>query len=217
MYRLQSKQVIGQIDSEKLDSIEIGARGQWSQIDYEIAAFAMRKENFYFRDADGLNVSDGKTRHVGVEAEIFAPLPANFDIAISATYARHTYDFNNIVSSLSNSTESIRSGDDVDTAPRTLANVRLGYNFLNDTARAELEWVHVGDYFMDASNTVEYPGHDLFNLRLNAAVTENLSAYVRVTNLADTRYAERADYFFGNERYFPGEDRALHVGGAIRF
>ena len=33
----------------------------------------------------------------------------------------------------------------------------------------------------------------------------------RVMNLTDRRYAERADFAFGNARYFPGRERALFV------
>ncbi len=33
----------------------------------------------------------------------------------------------------------------------------------------------------------------------------------RVNNLADTDYADRADFAFGNYRYFPGRDRTVFV------
>ena len=33
----------------------------------------------------------------------------------------------------------------------------------------------------------------------------------RITNLAGTAYADRADYAFGNYRYFPGRGRAAFV------
>lgn len=215
LYRLQRLQVPGEAKSEELDSIEVGARGEWSGISYETNLFYMKKKNFYFRDANGFNVSDGKTNHAGIELELAAPLGAGFDIAGSGTYARHTYAFDNFISPTS--TETIRNGDDVDTAPRTLANVRLGYNFNEGAGRAELEWVHMGSYWMDAANTTKYDGHDIFNLRLDYAVSENVSLYGKLTNILDRRYADRADFAFGSERYFPGEDRGLILGGALRF
>lgn len=217
IYRLQSRQVPGDIESEKVDSIEAGARGVIHDVSYEVAAFYYTKSNFYFRDADGFNVSDGETEHIGVEAEFYAPLPWNFDLSGAATYARHTYAFDNVVSSTSNSTESIRDGDDVDTAPRTIANVRLGYSFLEGRGRAEIEWVHIGEYYLDPSNTVSYPGHDLLNFRADVAVTENLSVFGKVNNLTDTRFATRGDFAFGQERYFPGEPISVEVGAGVRF
>lgn len=217
MYRLQSKQVPGEAKSEVIDSLEVGARGTIGNLFYETSVFAMKKRNFYFRDADGFNVANGKTNHLGIEAEIAAPLFAGFDIAGSATYARHTYDFNNLVTTLSNSTEAIHKGDDVDTAPRTIANMRLGYNFADGLGRAELEWVHMGSYWMDASNSVKYPGHDLFNLRLDVNLNDNLSLFGKASNLLDKRYADRADYAFGNQRYFPGDGRGFEAGLTFTF
>ncbi|MBX3497443.1 MAG: TonB-dependent receptor [Parvibaculum sp.] len=217
LYRLQSLQVPGEAKSEVLDSIEIGARGQVGVLRYETNVYYMKKKNFYFRDANGFNVSNGKTNHFGVEGEFSAPLGAGFDIAGAATWARHTYAFDNIIGPGINATETIRDGDDVDTAPRTIAGLRLGYNFHEGAARAELEWVHMGSYWMDAANTVKYDGHDIFNLRLDYQATENLALFGKLTNILDRRYADRADFGFGTERYFPGEDRGLILGGTVRF
>lgn len=215
LYRLQNLQIPGEGKSEKLDSIEVGARGRISGISYETNLFYMEKRNYYFRDAGGFNVTDGKTDHAGIEVEISAPLAFGFDIAAAGTYARHTYAFTNITP-----TETIRDGDDVDTAPRTLGNLRLGYNFNEGAGRAELEWVHMGSYWMNAANTVKYGGHDIFNLRLDYDLSENLALFGKITNIFDRRYADRADYSdfnAGEERYFPGEDRGLYIGATLRY
>lgn len=212
LYRLQRLQVPGEAKSEELDSVEVGARGEWSGIAYEANLFYMEKSNYYFRDAAGFNVSNGKTDHAGIELELAAPLGFGFDIAGAATYARHTYAFDSITA-----TEAIRDGDDVDTAPRTVGNLRLGYAFLEGAGRAELEWVHMGSYWMDAGNTVKYEGHDIFNLRLDYAANDNVTLFGKLTNIFDTRYADRADVGFTGPRYFPGEDRGLILGGTVRF
>ncbi|MCF8469517.1 MAG: TonB-dependent receptor [Parvibaculum sp.] len=212
LYRLQTLQVPGEAKSEKLDSIELGARGDWRGIAYETNVFYMEKSNYYFRDAAGFNVSNGKTHHAGIEVELAAPLGAGFDIAAAASYARHTYAFDNVTPS-----ETIHDGDDVDTAPRTLANMRLGYAFAAGAGRAELEWVHMGEYWMDAGNTVEYDGHDLFNIRLDYALAEHVSVFGKVTNLLNRRYAERADVGFAGARYFTGDDRGFFVGTSLHF
>ena len=75
----------------------------------------------------------------------------------------------------------------------------------------------MGHYFTDPGNTQTYPGHDVFVLRGSKALTEKLSIYARVDNLFDTRYANRADFAFGNERYFPGRPRTLFVGARQQF
>ena len=68
-----------------------------------------------------------------------------------------------------------------------------------------------GRYFLDAANTATYAGHEVVNLRLGWSPREDLRTSLRVDNLFDTAYADRADYAFGNYRYFPGRGRALFL------
>lgn len=206
-------EIIGGIEPETLDSVEAGWRGSFMGAFYDLTAFYMFKRNFFFRDADGFYVPDGKTRHVGVEALAEIPLGELFTLAAAVTYARHTYAFDRIVGTES---ETIRSGNDVDTAPRVQSNVRLAWHPVA-AFRAEAEWVRMGEYFMDAANSVSYPGHDVVNLRLTWDAAERVQLFATVRNLTNTDYAERADFAFGNERYFPGEDRAFSGGVRVRF
>ncbi|MCI5044919.1 MAG: TonB-dependent receptor, partial [Aquisalinus sp.] len=211
LYRLQQNQIVEEIDPEKIRSFEFGWRGNWHErVSGEVTAYFAEKENFLFRDADGFTVSDGETRHTGIEAEITAQLTERLSLNANGTYARHTYEFDRPVNSAANSTEAIRSGDDVDTAPRTLAGARLNWQAAEDF-QTQVEWVHVGEYFMDASNSREYPGHDIFNVRLEKR-KGFFTAYTALRNVLDERYATRADFAFGNERYFPDEGRTLTVG-----
>jgi len=214
LYRVQTNQLIAGADPETLDSVEAGWRGERGNLVWDIAVYDMRKEHFFFRDADGFNVADGKTRHRGIEAMLSADLTPQFNIAASATYARHIYAFDRAVTN--NATESISDGDDIDTAPRRLANVRALWRPADDL-ELEAEWVHVGRYFADAANTVIYPGHDLLNLRGRWRVSDRLSLTAAVRNALDADYAERADFSFGSERYFPGEERALTLGVRATF
>ena len=121
----------------------------------------MKKSDVVLRDADGFNVNDGKTLHQGIEALLdWSPAPA-WHLQASATQARHRYDFDRSAAL----GEQIRSGAYVDTAPQHIASARLGWRPQPST-NVELEWLHMGSYFMDAANTERYPGHDLLNLRL---------------------------------------------------
>ena len=213
LYRVIRNQLPGDADPERIDSVEVGFRGRMGPVSGQIAGFFMKKKNFFFRDADFFNVTNGKTRHVGVEVETVIELPANFSFAGAATFASHTYRFDRPTGS---SAESVTFGDDVDTAPRTISNVRLAWE-PEDGSIVELEWQHMGRYSMNASNTVHYPGHEVLNLRAEQAVTENVALFFNARNLTNTDYAERADFGFGNERYFPGEDRAFSGGIKITF
>jgi iron complex outermembrane receptor protein len=69
----------------------------------------------------------------------------------------------------------------------------------------------VGRYFVDAGNANEYPGHDLLNLRVGWSFRDNWSTTLRLNNVTDRAYADRADFAFGNYRYFPGRGRTVFV------
>ncbi|WP_421788587.1 TonB-dependent receptor [Hyphobacterium sp.] len=212
LYRLQPGQDITGIEPEVLDSAELGLRHAFARGGrVELVAYAMRKTNVFFRDADGFNVTDGATRHHGVEFDLAWPLSGHWEFEIAGSWADHRYDFDRVVG---NATETIRDGNRVDTAPEWLWNTRLSWR-PTDRFQSGLEWVHVGEYFTDAANQNRYDGHDLLNLRARFAATDRITLFGTIRNLTDERYAERADFAFGSERYFPGEARAFSLG--VRF
>lgn len=212
LYRLQQFQEAGDIKEEELDSIEAGVRGHFKTLTYDFATFFMKKDNFFFRDSDGINVPNGKTQHYGIEASFAWQMTPAIDLAGSATYARHRYDFDRDVG---NASEDISDGDNIDTAPKTLASFRLGWRPL-ESIRTELEWSHRGEYYLNASNTAKYGGHDVFNLRASYTFNRHIEVFGRVENLGDRSYAERADFAFGNYRYFPGEERSYFAGISLK-
>ena len=76
----------------------------------------------------------------------------------------------------------------------------------------ELEGIRMGPYYLDAANTARYDGHTLLNLRADWAASARTTLFARITNLTGRDYAERADFAFGNYRYFPGQPQRLYVG-----
>jgi len=209
LYRLQAQQDVADIDSERIDSIELGTRHQADSLSLEAVAFYMYKSNFIFRDAALINVSDGKTQHYGIEANVRWQIIEPLYLSLVGSYARHEYDFDRDAGL----GEVITKGNEVDTAPQILASARLGYE--HRFGLAELEWVHNDPYFMDAANTARYEGHDLLNLRLIFDVTSRLNLAIRVNNLTDEVYADRADLLSSTTppryRYFPGRERETYL------
>jgi iron complex outermembrane receptor protein len=204
LYRLQRQQSIAELHAEQLDSFEVGLRGQIATLGYSIAGFWMNKDNVIFRDANAFNVSDGRTQHRGVEYEFNWAALENLTLAAAGTYAKHTYDFSRSIEQ----GETIIAGRDIDTAPRHVNTARVTWRPFEPFV-SELEWVGVGSYYVDAVNAHSYEGHDLLNVRLAWDVTQEWSAGLRVNNLTDRAYADRADFAFGNYRYFPGRDRTV--------
>ena len=213
-YRLQNLQTIQRLDVETLDSFEVGARGKLIGIDYDVAAYTMKKDNFFFRDSDGLNVPDGKTDHVGVElslrGELGEVLGGTLGWNGSASWSDQTYAFNrNVVVAA----EDIVDGNEIDTAPEWLADAGLSWNSgpfsLGFTAE------YVSEYFTNAANTATYDGHLIGHLRGAWRFSNQLETFVIVRNVTDERYADRADFANGADRYFPGEPLNATLG--VRF
>lgn len=217
LYRLQAGQQTADLDPEKLDNVELGLRGYWNDtLRYDLALFYMEKEDVIFQDADRRNVSGSETQHYGAEVGLDAALADHWSLGVDATIASHTYD-NDIA--LFGTSESIK-GNDIDTAPEVFGSARLGWDFSHLTgrsSRAELEWVYMDSYYLEPQNEHQYNGHSLFNLRVTSDVTRRLSAGLRITNLLDEDYAERADFGFGEYRYFVGQTRGAYVEISYQF
>ncbi len=217
LYRLQAGQLTADLDAEEIDSFELGLRGSVGDTKYQLTGYYMDKSNVIFQDSSRLNTDSGETQHYGVEFEIYRSFGDTLDLTINGTFARHTYQ-SDVTTPVSGGTAIIATKDnDVDTAPRHMGSVQLGWQLASDT-RAELEWVSMGKYYTDIDNLHSYDGHDLFNLRLRHQFSRKISAGLRVTNLADTDYAERADYSsFSGDRYFIGEPRSLYADLRMSF
>lgn len=204
LYRLQRQQEVADLDSERLDSLELGVKGSWAAVDVALALFDMDKANVILRESSGFNVGDGRTSHRGVEYELRVRPVAGLELTASGTRARHRYEFARAVEG----GETIVRGNDVDTAPRDIHRAAVDWRAVDGLA-VEAEWLSVGEYWLDASNQHRYPGHELLNLRAYWEVSARWRLAVRLDNALDRAYADRADYAFGNYRYFPGRGRAL--------
>jgi outer membrane receptor protein involved in Fe transport len=187
----------------------LGFRGRLDKLDYSIALFHMNKENVIIQDSNRINISGAETSHKGIEIGASYKIADEWTLAASLTDARHTYEGN-----VNPGTVKLE-GLEIDTAPKVMGNARLRWR--HATYSAELEWVHMGAYFMDDANTARYPGHDLLNLRFHGDLTASWYYGINITNLLDRDYAERADYAFGVERYFVGEPRSVYVSTGYRF
>lgn len=214
LYRLQRNQTENSAKPEFMDAFEIGSRFNINQsLSTHIAAYAMDKENFFFRDADGFNVNNGKTRHLGIELDLKFILNQNLTLFAALSHADHTYQFDRNVA---REYEIISKGNKVDTAPKNVANIRLNWS-LTDTLNTQLEWVKMGEYYTDAANLHSYKGHSVFNLRVAYALNGNTDLHISVRNLGDELYAERADFAFGNERFFPAEPRTIGLSLSMAY
>lgn len=206
------------LDPVVADSYEAGVRGRVAgRLGYTLAAYRMtvRNDILTYVRPDGVRetVNAGETRHRGIEAGLEAALTDELRADVAASLAEHVYE------AWSPGDGVDYGGNEMEDAPALLASTRLSYapGFLPG-GRVALEWRRVGRYRMDAGNTHEYPGHDLWNLQADVPVTGSLELVGRLTNLTDERYAESASYTeFRGEEFAPGMPRAAYLGVQYRW
>jgi outer membrane receptor protein involved in Fe transport len=204
LYRLQRTQRVAELDSERIDALELGLKAAYPTWSAEAALFDMDKRDLILRESNGFNVSGGRTSHRGVEYTLRWRPASPLELAVAGTYARHRYEFTRAVEG----GERIVAGNDVDTAPRSVYRASIAWQPRPGIA-TEAEWLAVGDYWLDAANEHRYDGHGLLNLRARWQLGSRWSAALRLNNALDRWYADRADFAFGTYRYFPGRGRAL--------
>ena len=207
LYRLQKNQTVGDIDSEKLTMLELGGRFLSDYIEASISFYAGKKRDSIFRDAENFIQDNGKTDHKGLELFTRLKINEKNSLFFAGTFQNHKYDF----STETSMKEQIISGNYVDTSPKTSFNIRW-LNTLSDSVRFEFEVERLGSYYTDAANLHEYEGHTLIHSRFVCLYRNNLRQIIRVHNLLDEDYAERADFnVFGGDRYFPGLPRQIFI------
>ncbi len=210
LYRLQNGQISTDLEPEALKNIEFGIRNITTrgQFGYSLNAFFMKKNDVLFQDSNRQNIVGGQTRHYGLEYDLSWSPHEQLILSANGSYARHSYDSTFFPLGTS-STADIR-GNDADTAPRQIHAARIAWLY-SPGGRLELEWQHMGRYYLDTGNAHEYQGHDLLHLRTQQDFGDSVHAALRVTNLTDENFADRADFAFGSYRYFIGEPRSLYL------
>jgi len=205
------------LDPVKVDSFEIGLRANPTKLlDYEVSIYYMTKKDDLVTYEDPLTedrttVNAGETLHRGVELGLNSQFSKDWKLSLS--YAKNKHTFENWIEKGTDF-----SGNEIQSAPEDVANTRIKYSpsVLNG-GRAELEWVHLGEYWMDQTNTEKYSGHELLNLRINYFASKTFETYVRLMNVGDKTYATSASFSRGESTFAPGMPRTLYAGAEYKF
>ena len=197
LFRLQKGQTLADLDSEKMDSLEIAFINEGDTSRNQIVFYYSKKNNYIFKDASSNMILGGRSRHRGMELTGSKFLNSKFSLKYAFNLTEHLYDF-------TNSSIGIYSGNDIDTSPNLFGSVFFNYE-LNERIKFQIEQEFMDEYYTEPSNLYIYKGHNLTNVRSSYEVNKNLSLNFSVINLFDKAYAERADYSsFSGERFFPG-------------
>ncbi len=188
--------------------IEMGTAFNLENLNGSLSIYKSKKRNSIFRDSENFIIDNGKTNHKGIEFTLDLKINETSNLISNFTYGDHKYDFDSDTSMR----EKIRIGNEIDTSPKLMANLILNTS-INDDVSLAFELEHMDSYFTDAANLHEYEGHTLMHFRSNLNYSEKLKFHLRIDNLTDKDYAERADFnAFGGDRYFPGLPRETYVG-----
>src|SRR5690606_10418755 len=128
----------------------------------------------------------GSTRHEGLELGVSLLLSDEWSASTALAYARHEFRDYRISTLLD------YSGNEMRSAPRTMANTEVVYEPARLAGvRVALEWVHLGSYWMNDANDVRYGGHELINLRASYRRSA-WTFWAKLMNIGGEHYAESA-------------------------
>ena len=196
---------------------EVGVRGSNQRLDYDVVVYRLEKSDDLVSQRDlssnvTTSVNAGKTQHQGIELALGSNFNTQWRLDSAISYANHKYvDW---VTSTANF-----SGKTMEAAPKTIANTRLTWR-PDATQVAQLEWVYLGSYWLEASNNPsfgKYEGHQVFNLRVSQKLTPSVSVFGRLMNLTDKRYADSASVSSNTPVFSPALPRALYAGVDVRW
>ncbi len=206
LYSLKTDNIESDLDPEVTDTLEIGYKRGNDGFYLEAALYAMRIDDSIVRrenaDGDRYYVNGGETRHRGLELTLGSQLTRDLALRLAASRSQHEYV-----------DDPVYGDNEQASAPKTLANLRLLYRPRSlQGLLAMLEFQHVGEYWLDDANSRSYDGYTVANLKALYRVDEHLQLNLKINNLEDEIYAERASYSYGKEKYTPAAPRQIFVG-----
>ncbi|MBK6976165.1 MAG: TonB-dependent receptor [Cytophagaceae bacterium] len=133
----------------------------------------------------------GRTMHKGIEMGLtFKPSKQVF-FRYGGTYAIHKFDEFVLSQKTSDALKNV-NGKLMPSAPKWLWNTELTYYPSRvKNLRSSIEWQHVGSWYQNQINTIEYKGYDILNFRIGYK-WKGIELYSNIINLTDALYATNA-------------------------
>lgn len=213
-----------ELDPTTANSIEIGFKHDASRrASYDIAIYHMQVADEivqYIDGSDRKTTNAGEMLYRGIEFGIKGEFSDSLGYRAAVNYSKQVYEDYSYIARINNANTTLNYENNlVGKAPRTLGNAALVYSPAQlRGAQVELEWEHVGQYYLDETNTDTYDGHDLMNLRAHYDIDRQLTVYARLMNLFDERYAALASYQVGSPiEYRVGLPRTAYAGVRYQF
>ncbi len=206
LYSLNTDNIESDLDPEVTDTLEIGYKRSQGGFNFELALYDMSIDDSIVRrensDGDRYYVNGGETRHRGIELTVGKQLGEDWALRLAASRSQHEFV-----------DDPVYGDNEQASAPETLANLRLLYRPGGlPGLLSMLEFQHVGKYWLDDANTRQYDGYTVANFKALYRISERLKINLKINNLEDEIYAERATYSYGKEKYTPAAPRQFFIG-----
>ncbi len=198
---------------------ELGVRSTINdRVTFEVTGYTMtlHKNILSYRGPTGITAltNNGETTHRGVELSLGAALTRTLSVDGAFTHAVHRF------ATWAPSSTLDFSGNEMDAAPHSLRSATVTWmpRFLGG-GQVQVEYLGMGDYWLDGANTVRQDGYDVFHLRASYVMARRIELYGRLMNVTDALYAAQAFEGFGDiDRLLnPGEYRTFYAGVRVRF
>jgi len=198
------------LDPNVFRQTEVGARATpLPGLVLDVAAYRLQSSDEIRTVAPGVYENAGATRRTGVEASLLWAVHRRVDLSLvyGSAHSRVT----------ENATASL-IGNRVAGVPRYTGTVSATWKPLPRWA-GTVTWRKVGDYAVNAANTVDYGGYSTWDLGVSytASGSRPYRIYAEVANLADKAYATTASVIGGSTLYAPGAPRTLSASVQFQF
>jgi len=212
LYSLSTNNSAFTLDPETSDTYEFGLKKIFEKHSIEAALFYMSIDDTITRytnsgTGDRYYANGETSKHKGIELSYAGKFNKELSTKLAYSYTKH--NFNNDPKYGNNEQES---------APNHLANARLFYSpsYLKGLTTMA-EWQYVGSYWMDNEHTHKYAGYSIANLKADYSYSEKVSVFAKINNITDEKYAERASFAYGKEKYTPAAPRQFFAGLEYRW
>lgn len=187
--------------------LEVGIKRAFTNGEWTLAAYEIRKRDLLTRDAANQPIQIGGQSSQGIEAMLSLAIAKGWKLDANATILRAQYDdfSQNGVS---------RNGNTPANVPERLANLWLSWNF-------QPGWIasgglrYVGQRYANAANSLVLPSYTTTDLALQWQATRDTTLSLRGFNVFDKAYFTTA--YYTDTQWFYGPARRVELTLNHRF
>jgi Fe(3+) dicitrate transport protein len=205
------------LDQEKSLSFEIGARGVFSDISFEVAYFNTQLEDMLVLSSlnsgvlGSANIGEGSVDGLEVQLATDFGTDGGFGIPVSASFTFTNTEFESSTAPTTGYLSGASAGKEFPYVPEFMMNLRGGLVF--DKASTYLNLHYQGSSYTDGANTSELNKYGSLDWSAFYEVSEGVTVFTKVTNLTDETYV----HSMLPDGYRVGKPRIWSVGMSYDF